>query len=518
MLRSVLSERFVAVILVTALVAACDTGLRTPVTSVPPTTVPPATVPTPAPSDQAPTLAPSAAPTAAPSPSPTARPATAAHAYAAGGEIEDVSFAPDGRIVVVVRDWEAAEWRVATLNAAGTVQPGWPWSAGAGEERLAAAAPGPAGSLYVAVRGPEADHWVLHRLDAAATELPGFPVKLPKASICTLTASPTGVAYTACEQENAATDTTAGVVSAVGPDGSPVAGWPIRFDGGASLVGFRPNGTIVISAADAHGPFVTVVRPNGSTVAGWPRSMPNGGSITIDGRGRIHLTIQRWEEDACAPAISATYRVLRGNGSSVSGWPVKVRGWASEPAVGADGSMTIVTGAGRAIRYAPDGTVVDGWPVRGVKVTVGCSGYVGSSPTDAGSGSVVVTGGDAAAVTLLTPGGRVARGWPVALRYELAIVCRFCTGSNGGPIPPAIGKRGIYVAAYGGRNRPRIVAIDRDGSLPAKRQHAFGKAGDEILWVRIAPSGRVWMALSRASGENVTGLLVPVANDRPLGD
>ena len=519
MLRPRLGEQFAAAILVMALVGACETAPTVPATvgalSMPPSESPMAVVNTVAPAEPTPTPTSSAVPTTGPTASPTASPVVAAHPYAAGGEINDVSFAPDGRITVVVRDWAAAEWRVATLDESGTLLPGWPWSPGAGEDRATSAAPGPAGSLYVASRGPEEDHWVLHRLDAGAAELPGFPVELPNASTCAVTDSADGTAYVACERSGGT-----GIVSAVRPDASMVGGWPIKFAGGASVEGFRPDGAVVISVSGAHGSIVTVVRPAGTTVPGWPRSA-HGASVAIDGRGRIHLTVHAWEEDACAPAISSTYRVLRGDGSSLAGWPVKVYGWASEPVVDADGSMTIVTGRGRAIRYAPNGAVVDGWPVRDVKVDIGCSGYPGSSPADAGSGGVVITAGKgskSSTVTLLTPGGRLARGWPVVVRFELAIGCRFCTGGDAGPLPPAVGKRGIYFGAYGGNNRPRIVAIDRDGSLPADRQHPFGKAGDEILWVRIAPSGRVWMALSRPAGEDVTGLLVPVANDRPLDD
>ena len=64
------------------------------------------------------------------------------------------------------------------------------------------------------------------------------------------------------------------------------------------------------------------------------------------------------------------------------------------------------------------------------------------------------------------------------------------------------------------------MVLARDGSLPKGRQKAIGKTGDDVEWVRIAPNGRVWMLLSRWSNESqsISGLLVPVAADRPLED
>lgn len=64
------------------------------------------------------------------------------------------------------------------------------------------------------------------------------------------------------------------------------------------------------------------------------------------------------------------------------------------------------------------------------------------------------------------------------------------------------------------------MVLMRDGSLPKGRQKAVGKKGDDVEWVRIAPNGRVWMLLSRWSNETqaMSGLLVPVATDRPLKD
>ena len=236
--------------------------------------------------------------------------------------------------------------------------------------------------------------------------------------------------------------------------------------------------------------------------------------MEIDGDGRLHVTAHTWSEGQCGPATRTTYTVLRQDGTKVTGWPVTLRGWASDPLVADDGSMTILTGNGRAIRYGRSGRVVDGWPVTGVGVSVGC--YSGSVPVSAGKDGVVVVGDGQA--TRVANGGRLARGWPVDLPYKPAITCPSCTPGPAGPLAPAIGARGIYVAGYR-RDRPRLMVLMRDGSLPKARQKAVGKTGDDVEWVRIASDGRVWMLLSRWSNESesVSGLLVPVAADRPLG-
>ena len=327
--------------------------------------------------------------------------------------------------------------------------------------------------------------------------------------------APDGTAYLNCEGEDASTAAGVTTVRAVRPDGSTANGWPVVLQGGGTIDGFRPDGALVITTVDERGWRIAVIRPDGTSAPGWPRGAPVGSSVAIDGGGRIHVTSHNWSEGQCGPATRTTYTVLRRDGTKVPGWPVTLRGWASEPLVADDGSMTILTKNGRAIRYGRSGKVVSGWPVTGVGVSVGC--YSGSVPVSAGKDGVVVVGDGRA--TRLTNGGRLARGWPVDLPYKPAITCPGCTPGPAGPLAPAIGERGIYVAGYR-RDRPRLMVLMRDGALPKGRQKAVGKTGDDVEWVRIAPSGRVWMLLSRWSNETqaISGLMVPVATDRPLKD
>jgi hypothetical protein len=72
---------------------------------------------------------------------------------------------------------------------------------------------------------------------------------------------------------------------------------------------------------------------------------------------------------------------VQADGDRVGGWPVSVRGWASDPLVADDGTTTITVAAGRVVRYGQNGNVLAGWPARGVPVTAAC--YDGSLPVSA---------------------------------------------------------------------------------------------------------------------------------------
>ena len=169
-------------------------------------------------------------------------------------------------------------------------------------------------------------------------------------------------------------------------------------------------------------------------------------------------------EEACGDPARTVYTMLRADGSTGPGWPVTVKGWSSEPLLTADGMMVVASATGKVTAYSSRGVVEDGWPVRRVGVTVGCSG--GSRPWAAGDGTTVVVGDGRA--TLLTADGRVASGWPVTLPYELAPDCRDCT-PGGGPMDPAVGERAVYIGAYqdeseDGRGRDEPAAGDGGGA------------------------------------------------------
>jgi hypothetical protein len=431
-----------------------------------------------------------------------------AQVYSASGEIDDVLFAPDGRIVVV--EHEGRRSLIVTLDESGRTMTGWPWSEGATAEPAAAAALGADASVYIAVRRAEGVplrfHWTLHRLDAAGREMPGFPIKLADARSCEVSVAPDGSACVACQSENEWTRAATTEVRVVRSDGTTAPGWPIAVVGSASVKGFRrPDGATVLAVSEP--PTVTVVLRTGETASGWPRSVAKGAGISIDASGRVRLTSWAVSDASYGNVTRTTYMLLGLDGEGVPGWPISVDGWWSSPLETDDGSMTVVSDRYGAYRYRGDGSIADGWPVEDVPVSPG------SMPVDAGSGDVVVV---ATSVSLVEASGRVADGWPVELP-PIAMSCPDCAGGTGGPLDPAVGEEAIHVATY--REKwPQLVTLTRDHGGPHQSTRLVGAVGDTIRWLRIAPSGGVWMLLDRSSDETraIVSTLVPVAQDVPI--
>ncbi len=473
-----------------------------------------------------PTSAASAAPSSSPPPA-SVPPATAAPslnatgpavAYEPGAEIIQVEFGDDGRTAVVQLDWTADRAAVALLDEWGSLLPGWPWSVGDVPGPRASARFGPDGSVYVQVRahdGPDTWRQFLHRLDASGREMPGFPIGLPGVPFCSLDVAATGVAYVTCENEDD-TGTGRATVMAIRPDGGTVGGWPVTLDGSAAIAGFRPDGVAVITTGRDE-TLVTSLAPDGSVVSGWPQrvagkwALAYAGGVIVDADGRVHVTTYDWAEGQCGAAQGTTYTVLGLDGRTLAGWPVTRDGWASEPAVQPDGSMTVVTEHGRAIRYGLDANVVEGWPVTEVDVSVDC--YAGSPVVAAGNDGTIVVGDRE--VTLLADVGRVATGWPVDPDGRLISACEACTPGPSGPMRPAVGDHGVFVVTHHD-DEPLVAGTAFDGAMPDAAQVAIG--GGQVEWVRIGATGRVWVLLTDWSNEldSSSSRLVPVAEDAAL--
>jgi hypothetical protein len=260
-------------------------------------------------------------------------------------------------------------------------------------------------------------------------------------------------------------------------------------------------------------------------VAGWPRRIGGDGEpgVAIDAQGRVRLTTYRdVAQQQCGLPATTVYTMLRTDGSTAPGWPVTVQGWSSLPELADDGTMVVASASGKVTAYSPRGAIIDGWPVPKVGVSVGC--YGGSRPWAAGSGTIVVAGDGRA--TLLAADGRMATGWPVTLPYEVADSCGGCTPGPGGPMDPAVGGQTVYIGAYEGdwgggtdgtsTRRPRVMVVERDGSMPSGSQLLVGDVGDRLRWLRISPTGRVW-ALVISEDESRSALHL-VADDTVPGD
>jgi hypothetical protein len=436
--------------------------------------------------------------------------------YRADGDITGTLFAPDGRIVLGVRSWATDRASVVVLDATGAVQPGWPWLPDPALDTSADVALGTDASVYVAVRttvgaGP-ADEWRLHRLDATAREMPGFPLDLPAGPFCGLTTAPDGTAWVACEADEESPDAGVTTLLAVQPDGSVAGGWPRRVRLPASIVGVRSDGAVVVllGSADGRPARVTVLRPDNTVVGGWPRRILAEGTPTLGARDRVFVRATTYEEGQCGAPVRTSFQAFRADGAEVAGWRFSIAGWASDPLQAADGTTVVLTGAGRLLRLDRGAAPVPGWPVAGAAVAVGC--YEGNDPVAAPDGGVVTVAGRTA--TWFTADGTLADGWPVGLPAAAALRCPDCTPGPSAALPPAVGTRGVWVAAY--RNdRPRIIGIDRDGDLPAEWVFPVGRKGDTVWAIHVAAGGRVWVLLRRwdDASESERALLVPVTDD-----
>jgi hypothetical protein len=475
-------------IAVTLILAGCDATTPTPSPSTPTASTPVSSVPVATASPTpAPTPVPSPAPTSSPTPTPP--PAAAAWPYRAEGEISQTLFPPDGRVVVVERNFDEDRFAVVVLDPAGRPMEGWPWSTDSGGP-IAEAALGPDNSLYVTVRGegsPSGDGWSLHRLSPLAEELPGFPVALPPVSFCALQA-PQQVAYVTCEDEDEDGNTTGTILTAVRPDGTNA--WaPIRLARLASLIGFQRNHQPVLAIYDTDRTVIRALAADGSTA--WStRAIP--GDAFVDPGGRIRVTRHEFEEDACGAPIRTTYEVLGEGGTRLAGWPLVVTGWSSPPAALGDGSMVVARADGRVIRYTLHGRVAQGWPVRNVNVSFSCND--GSAPVVNGD-RIAIAG--STRVTSLRAQGRDAGGWSTNPPGEIALVCASCTPGSGATVDPLIGLRTTYVATYDARRRPRVVAMGPNGVARGAGVVIGGQGAETTMLV--LSDGWVWAVTTRES-------------------
>ena len=416
--------------------------------------------------------------------------------------------------------------RLVALDAAGRVQPGWPWLAPAVEPVVGYpsvnAALAADGSVVV-VAGTKAGASSVHRLDRTGQEQPGYPVQVATNGFChppLLAAS--GTAYVTCDlQDSLNGDTVRAATFALRPDGSTVAGWPVRTGPTAQDPLLAANGTLFLAITKKGSTRLAAYGPDGRLRAGWPRTVPTDASLALGPAGRLWVTWRTYGQDSgeCGLPVWTRYEILARNGRTLSGWPVSVAGWSSDPTIARDGTTFVASQRGRMTAYTPTGMVKAGWPVSIPVRPAAC--YGGSSPQLAAGGRILIAGprsrfGSRSAngvVTMKTTSGSRVAGWPAAVAARLATDCPSCVPGPGPIIPPAIGARRIYVGAYSG-DLPRVVVFDRTGHRPPAAQRRLVASGAwQLAWIRVAPTGRVWTLII---GEEAGGILQPIAQDRVL--
>lgn len=469
---------------------------------------------------------PSGSPTPTPAPTPSPDPVIKTWPFQTAWTVADALFRPDGGVVVMEVQADPAGVRLVALDAAGQVEPGWPWLAPAVDPVVGYPAVNAAlasdGSVVV-VAGTRAGASSVHRLDRTGQEQPGYPVQVATNGFChTPLLAASGTAYVTCDlQDLPDGDTVRAATFALRPDGSTVAGWPIRTGPTAQDPLLAANGTLYLAIAKKGSTRLAAYGPGGRLRAGWPRTVRTGASLALGPLGRLWVTWRTYGLDAgqCGLPVWTRYEILARNGRTLSGWPVSVAGWSSDPTIGRDGTTYVASQRGLMTAYTSAGAVKTGWPVAIPVHAAAC--YGGSSPQLAGGGTVLIAGpktrfGSTSAtgvVTKTTTGGSRVAGWPALVAAGLATECPSCVPGPGPIIEPAIGARRIYVGAYSG-DIPRVVVFDRTGHRPPAAQRKLAASGQwQLAWIRVAPTGRVWTLIS---GEESGGILQPIAQDRVL--
>ncbi len=524
------SSRWVAVAAgATIILASCGSPSPPPssstaaIASVPPS--PTSATPSPGSTEAPPpSLEPSPTPSAAPTPSPD--PVARTWPFRTDWTVADALFRPDGGVIVMEIQPDPSYVRLVALDASGQLQSGWPWLAPAVEPVVGYPTVGAAlasdGAVVVVV-GTRAGGSSVHRLDRQGHEQPGYPIQVATNGFChDPIVAASGTAYVSCDLADApGGDTVRAITFALRPDGSSVAGWPVRTGPLAQDAQLAANGTLYLGTVTKGNTRLVALGPDGRIRAGWPRLVAGGASFTVGTAGRLWVTSRDFGPDAgqCGLPVRTRYSVLGRDGRTVRGWPISVSGWGSDPTIGSDGTTYVATQRGLMIAYSSTGKVKAGWPISIPIRPAAC--YGGSSPQLAGSGTVLIagpktrfgTGIPTGAVALATTSGPTVAGWPVRVGYELATQCPFCVPGPGPIIPPAIGSRRIYVGAYSA-DLPRVVVFDRAGRKPSAAQRRLATSGTwELAWIRIAPTGRVWTLIK---GEEAGGILQPIAQDRLL--
>jgi hypothetical protein len=406
------------------------------------------------------------------------------------GEIRGLGFAGDGTAYVFA--WHGnAPSQVIALDPSGAVKSGWPQEVGkSGIEGDPIEAPN--GDVVVLAFSYDSEGVISYELDrfaADGTPRDGWPYGFASGSECGgLLFDDAGNAVVTC-------DTDAGSrVVAIDANGDPAWDTPLQLRGGSRLER-GTDGTLYVASSTGDG--LVALGPDGTPLAGWPVATSDGTDFVALPSGRL---LAWWhdgaDQDICHGGGRTVYTVVGADGAAKDGWPQSVAGYGSAPAVGPDGSIYVVDDARHAIAFGPDGAIRDGWPARVSGKTGSCFGP--PTPSLASDGTLfVVTGGTApdGAIEAIGPDGRPLNGWPLAPDAEFAYPCRTCTPGPPDPNPALTAGDRTYVAMYRGdvAAGADVVALNRSGAaLPGWPAHvAAGEVG-----LRLAPDGRLFAILT----------------------
>jgi hypothetical protein len=347
------------------------------------------------------------------------------------------------------------------------------------------------GTLYVAVpdqgtRQP----WGLYAFDASGHVRPGWPYRLPAAEPSPrLVAALDGTLYVGLEQQ----------IVALGPDGTPRAGWPVAVRSTVTGMVLAADSTLYAeswSGSAAQGDTLSALGPDGRTKTGWPVSLPAGGAqpllVATDGTVYDMSQLSGWPNQAMR--ISA----LDPSGHAKAGWPLTLRGAEPGMALAPDGTLYAWWFEGTPGKVAGwtissthlEALGLDGRPRSGWPVTIA---GLASVPAFGAHGTAYLTlgstqGGSPGAVLALDRSGHTLPGWPVRLPGGLQGLWALDAqpGGIGNARPPEVATDGTLVLG--------VWHASRDGTLGAEGTILLdGQSGTPLPgWPVMLPAGTMF--------------------------
>lgn len=430
-------------------------------------------------------------------------------------EIRSLSFAPDGTAYFFgLRD--EAPSQVIAFDPTGSVKPGWPREVGGvnpgrmftmGNVVVAADA-----SVVLVTLMYDSEFAIVSTLyrfgpDGSVVHPPyrfetglecGEPILDGEAR-----------AIVGCRSEQGS------LVVAVDANGNQSWSTPLQL-GFAPSLARGDDGTIYAAAQPSRFPVggsdgVMAFASDGEPIAGWP--FLRGDSVhAVFALGRVFAW---WHEGAlpdqiCPSGGQTLYAWLDTDGSPVDGWPHVLDGYASTPAIGADGSVYLTDGGTEIIGLDAGGQPKPGWPVdigedtswcfAPATPTTGPGGtvFLGTAPSDGANGRLTAVGVD----------GMELPGWPVVPDGRLADGCPVddCAPGPAEPFAPVFAGALTFVAVYprlgGGVD---VIGLHPDGSVAAG--WPVHLEADEVR-LHVAPDGRLFGVTTDIDGPGEAQLVL----------
>ena len=449
---------------------------------------------------------PSAVITMAPAATPESSAAPSGWPYTVGDN--ETIFAPDGTTYFLTRDAQGEYQRIAVaLDTAGHVKSGWPIEARA-DSYFGYLAVGSDGSVYLdECGGPESCE--LHRLGADGQDVTGWPFEVPDDFACRapgqcsfgVLVEPSGGVY--LTQQGADEQR----VIAIDPQGDMRPGWSLVLDDHAwSDMRVGPNGTLFAIRRPVGTPTfdpdqgvidddaqLWAFGSNGKPRAGWPVPAPDIRGYGFGPQGDVVI----WSliddmGELCPGPRRTVFTVLEPDGATRSGWPRGSTGYASFPALGADGTLYYVSATHKVYAHDRTGEVKDGWPVLVPGAANGCGP---GTPHVAPDGTVYVAGDELAA---LSPNGVALSGWPYRPATQVSPPCldSECFGGPavGGIIAPDGTPYVVVHQADPSGVRAEVIALDREGRIKAGWPYRVPFDANAItVWASASPDGRLFV-------------------------